>query len=102
MRDRPIQVGDLVQVVHSCCETKIKRLIFEVLEMSSTASMQWRCSYCGAYYPAGPLAENTESIYPVSWLKRIPPLSDDEQREELADLGALDAASRALRKTEKA
>lgn len=82
MSDKPISVGDLVQVVrgHSC----------ELGEVGRVEALQtwrwWSCAHCGegeygsvfaAKVGTDP-ADGVATGYPVSWLKRIPPLEELE------------------------
>ena len=87
MRDRPIQVGDLVQVVRpSFCiggnEGIGVTFIVERIDLDGGS----RCSYCdkehgdGHYYALSVVAKGW---WPLRRLKRIPPLSELEgQRPE--------------------
>jgi len=84
MSERPIQVGDLVQVVRWPCCGRYLGNIFKVEEISSSDSAL--CFECGARSgPSGFYAapEKYNRGAPVSWLKRIPPLEELEgQRTE--------------------
>ena len=88
--DRPIQVGDLVWVVrgHSCFYEIHGGHIFTVSEIVTPIGGGYTCQKCkirdfcpnvlGAVF-----AEIKESYAacPITWLQRIPPLSEPEQIE---------------------
>ncbi len=86
MSDKPIQVGDLVQVVRLCCDAYLasRSPIFNVAEINT--ELLGRCAGCKAALPSGSLANRKSGTWgiPISWLKRIPPLSelDEVIREE--------------------
>lgn len=78
--DRPIQVGDLVAVVKSCCPRVAMPSVFKVGQIG-TFGFKVPCPFC--------LSEIDESIpiaqidgeakgRPIAWLKRIPPLEELE------------------------
>lgn len=78
----PIKVGDLVMVVKWPHEHRQKYLghIFPVQSIAAYVS----CSQCGQLW-VEPTAETpTHRGVPISWLKKIPPLSelDDVKRDE--------------------
>jgi hypothetical protein len=85
--DRPIQVGDLVAVVKTCCPRFLEGVwIFEVSKLA-TSTGRWVCMYCKAALPSGMNAmdsqDDEEGGVHISWLKRIPPLEQLEgQRTE--------------------
>ena len=86
MSDRPIQVGDLVQIVFwPCCGVGLGA-IFKVHGFMR-ASVTHVC-ICNAALPNSPFAfedgpNNKRWGAPISWLKRIPPLDELEgQRTE--------------------
>lgn len=88
-QDRPIQVGDLVEVIraHPCCgSTKSLGKIFRVDRLEPVVEAS--CGSCGAR-PVGELIawqeENNWSAY-VACLKRIPPLSELEKSQTAHDL----------------
>lgn len=104
--DKPISVGDLVQVVrgHSCLMEVRLGAIFVVDGFTPALNGGWTCGRCGerdiashdAYGATGlgaapvkvdlPFAHltNGRKSIPVSWLKRIPPIEelDDVTRDE--------------------
>ena len=78
--DRPIQVGDLVQVVRwypcNCCGGQISRVVSLLLDSPCNG-----CSVCGSDIPLQFYALATLDGFgeaPIQWLKRIPPLSELE------------------------
>ena len=81
MSDKPIAVGDLVQVVRPtpCCGNAyaVGRRVFKVADLATT---QGFCSFC--FMPTGlvPAAYNADNgqHYHLHRLKRIPPLSELE------------------------
>ena len=87
MSDRPIQVGDLVQIVRGtrCCNKPGHvGLIYTVTRMKSS---KWHCSHCNS--------EESELLvagvghmngYEMSRLKRIPPLEELEGEKTEKDL----------------
>ena len=80
--DKVISVGDLVQVVRSCCE-KVE-LVGIIYTVGVLHSFHTRCQFCGQenknvqHASSGMPASDTPIGLPVSWLKRIPPLSELE------------------------
>lgn len=82
----PIKVGDLVMIVCQCCSDDYLGQIFTVQELAQGSE----CDDCGAQddRPSAILElENAEYLawgLPMSWLKRIPPLSEleGEKRDE--------------------
>lgn len=102
----PISVGDLVQVVrgHSCLMSRVGGYTFTVTEFVKQIGGGWTCGICGernlgkhdSYGAAGcpkpptrihqPYAHLTKgaACIPLSFLKRIPPLSEleGERRDE--------------------
>ena len=91
MNDRPIQPGDLVQVVRDCCGAHLG-FTFTVRSIHPPRidGHYWFCDQCGGKY-TGTVAENGDVHAPIElkppavvfaplpWLKRIPPLSEFEQ-----------------------
>lgn len=87
--DKPISVGDLVQVIrwpHDCFPRTSFPTIFTVLEIHP---MNPRCPRCDEQVALGDrsamLRHNGKNTgLPLSWLKRIPPLSEmeGEKRDE--------------------
>jgi hypothetical protein len=90
--ERPIQVGDLVQVVRDCCGHWLGS-VFTV--GSFTNAVKVECNFCPPGYPTQTVVairSGRARMYccPLPWLKRIPPLSElegekkDEQLKEPA------------------
>lgn len=79
MTERAIKVGDLVQVVHSCCGAFVGT-IATVRGFKDPAPAP--CQDCGRSAASLVRAEFDRSTFPltapVAWLKRIPPLSELE------------------------
>jgi hypothetical protein len=88
-----IKQGDLVCVVrHPCCGAYVG-LIYRVEEIQPNDGKLVSCALCGGRHPDEPLALREGAIEgklcraPLSWLKKIPPLSEPshtERREEIA------------------
>ena len=86
MSDKPISVGDLVVVVRDCCGMR-PGLIFTVNSFFQAKGR--KCMYCGEKV-MGTLVDGVEDQEnyggEISWLKRIPPLSElegEQRREEI-------------------
>lgn len=83
MKDRPIQVGDLVQIIISCCNFRIGN-IFHVQEITTPhkkGKLWVECDICRKKVSLlhGVVAlEDQATPWPISWLKRIPPLDELE------------------------
>lgn len=92
MSDRPISVGDLVQVVRGCCNCW-HGLVMTVSKFYDTGS-NWKCTKCKAnqdfdYEPTaydGSRAIGVGRHFPLAWLKRIPPLDELEKSQTAHDL----------------
>jgi predicted Zn-ribbon and HTH transcriptional regulator len=90
--DKPISVGDLVYVARTCCEAPIKDGVRIGLPWRVEIVAQLnpsRCKKCGftdngLYASSNEIKRAKWNCAPVSWLKRIPPLSelDDVKRDE--------------------
>lgn len=96
-----IAVGDLVQVVRwPCCGALLGRL-FTVGSIDQRDDTGWRCCSCKSEVPAGPWAVSAEDSMNagghISWLKRIPPLSDDERETEKLDLEECERFARLIK-----
>lgn len=83
----PIKVGDLVMVVKACCSETVRSPVFTVSDFDWKQPNSELCSFCKAPIPAEPHASDRSGpwhVYPVSWLKKIPPLSelDDVKHDE--------------------
>jgi hypothetical protein len=75
----PIKVGDLVQVVRCCCIGYLDGVsTFIVADIHPRVKYATRCSACYAHLPSDSYASDVPGIpgAPLSWLKRIPPLSE--------------------------
>ncbi len=76
MSERPIQVGDLVQVIKWPCCGKYVGYIRRVEGFTTLAKAS--CSIC---LTPGPLANadlSAQGRAPIEWLKRIPPIEELE------------------------
>ena len=85
----PIKVGDLVQVVRSCCVTRVDKPTFFVGQIDGGFSSfvgWWVCTCCYSTMPNGLFASPSSggAAQPMSWLKKIEPLSEleGEKRDE--------------------
>lgn len=87
----PIKVGDLVQVVRSCCAKRVHPTVFVVGKIIADDFHKWGqafCLDCGTLMPSVAFAHPRDDVkvaQPITWLKRIPPLSelgDVETKEE--------------------
>lgn len=81
MSDKPIQVGDLVQVVRPtlCCgQTKAIGMIYQVVSFNSMKS--YKCDSCGGITNLLVADRGFGWGANVCRLKRIPPLSELESR----------------------
>ena len=79
----PIKVGDLVTVVRTCCSTTADEsigLIGTVTTIEAFRTGTWACTYCSADGNdlKAKFSNSSFPIAPLSWLKRIPPLSELE------------------------
>lgn len=95
MSDRPIQVGDLVQVIrssHVCGEAHLGRIF--AVEKMPMPNPGVECLICGAKNVA---LRNTPVVgfsckpgklgyMPASWVRRIPPLDELEGEKQKEDL----------------
>ena len=85
--DKPISVGDLVAIVRSCCiPFRDGVTIFRVESMRPDRAASV-CKHCAKEFPRETYACDTSfprGGAPLSWLKRIPPLSEieGEKRDE--------------------
>ena len=82
---KEIRVGDLVQVVRwPCCGARVGH-VDEVMDLDSY-KLASTCMYCGRVdkHPVLPIVITRRGwIWPLEWVKRIPPLSELEgQRTE--------------------
>ena len=88
MSDKPIAVGDLVYVAHSCCGMRVKPYMFVVAKIDDgLLHAHHACRDCLREMPKelGAVPNNGWG-QPISWLKRIEPdcLNDDvPERERL-------------------
>lgn len=81
--NKPIEVGDLVQVVHTCCTAFVEGSpVFKVTSFYNLRDYVNRCRYCYTALPAEQYAKDGDGPgrpgYPLSWVKRIPPLHEPQ------------------------
>jgi hypothetical protein len=88
----PIRVGDLVMVIKSCCRQNVRAPIFVVADLDYQTDDGETCRYCGAAAPneraAADHSHGRFFVYPLSWLKRIPPLDELESEKHKEELTA--------------
>jgi hypothetical protein len=86
MNERPIQVGDLVQVVRSCCDRA--PCYGDIFTVGAIRESFTQCSFCRSAnrgLHGGTRIEGNSGVggVPLEWLKRFPPLEELEgQRTE--------------------
>ena len=79
MRAEQIRIGDLVQVVKTCCDARIDKLIYTVTHFRTYDHPTMDCSFCLKEFPTETLGCPSDGhAHPLSWLRRIPPLSELE------------------------
>ena len=86
----PIKVGDLVMIVRVCCAKRdALGAIFSVAGIDSYRTGAWQCRHCmttgrDCRVKATAKYGDGNMHAPLSWLKRIPPLSEleGEKRDE--------------------
>ena len=80
-----IRVGDLVVVVRTCCEKTAQESLGITGKVTLIRSTTMRCEYCLSFMKTNWKAhfetECTFKCAPLSWLRRIPPLSELESTE---------------------
>ncbi len=85
----PIKVGDLVMFVKACCDRfRDGVTVFRVVSINARP-LGAHCSWCGRDLPKEARASDepvSDSGAPLSWLKRIPPLSELESEKQKEDL----------------
>lgn len=90
----PIKVGDLVQVVHACCEETAPALghVFTVGAIATPKGGAFLCPKCGDFRKDQKVIalEATAEVdhSPMSYLKRIPPLDELERTKIVKELTA--------------
>ena len=79
-----INAGDLVMVVRTCCDSFVRTPVFVVTSVDSFGlDGRNTCNFCGAFMPAEMQANDAKNYgYPLSWLKRIEPLSEPQHVDE--------------------
>lgn len=85
----PIKPGDLCVVVHDCCGGHLGRIF--VVDYIYSRNSFLRCDYCGWQSGTGVIVwvvgfgAPEKMLYPLAWLKKIPPLTEDEAIEREAE-----------------
>lgn len=76
--DGPIQMGDLVMFVRSCCLGFRDGASIFIVGSLRPSRASGTCSSCGGSLPDEPYASDAPQHpgAPISWLKKIPPLSE--------------------------
>ena len=93
--DRPLEVGDLVVVIRTCCVNTYKEsggAVGTVKEINNYFSFdgKWQCAYCHKIGD-GQCITAFNAPYtaaPASWLRRIPPLSELESVKQTEEITA--------------
>lgn len=89
MSDEPIRVWDLVQVVKTCCDARVDKLIYTVTHFRKYDHPTMNCSLCGKEFPTETLGCPSDgNAHPLSWLRRIPPLSELETQHTDSEVTA--------------
>ncbi len=88
-----IKVGDLVMIVrgHECVMNLYQGVIFTVTGFVQPRFGGWHCARCGRDNAGGNEAAATgfhKAHAPISWLKKIPPLTEPETVERKEELPA--------------
>ncbi len=84
MSDRPIAVGDLVQVVRACCQNHHRLGFVSVVDLiDNSGSIHSKFDGGCGIRQSGQTAHlqsagHFSGFVPASWLKRIPPLKELE------------------------
>ena len=80
MSDKPISVGDLVVVVRWPCCAGALGTIFRVAAFVPQGVHSEHCYKCNTYHGdiASVRPEVRGGVYPVAWLRRIPPMEELE------------------------
>lgn len=83
MSERPIEVGDLVQVVRTCCHQHGRfGKIFTVASILKSVTSECNRGHT-TFGDVCRWDDRDETVYlPMQWLKRIPPLSELESTDE--------------------
>ena len=85
----PIKVGDMVTYRHVCCARFTDGIwIFRVVSIHRTRPMPCSCAGCDRLIPDEMCAAESMEFHgtPLSWLKRIPPLSELEGERTQEDI----------------
>ena len=78
-----IEVGDLVICVraHLPCAERAIGMVFRVQKFNEHGA---RCNKCGHLHPGMAAYWAPEYAFPLSWLRKIPPLAEPERTTEEA------------------
>lgn len=87
-----IEVGDLCAIVKVCCEAQGARVKSFIVTVESIQAQAGRCSECKRFHDTQTWAiitpgraDDGRDYWPIAWLKKIPPLTEDEMQRELRD-----------------
>ena len=90
--DKPISVGDLVQIVRADCDGAIRNVLGNVYTVTAIGAEARHCPWCKHHFTAAETATtdrpSKSGVYnhavPLAWLKRIPPIEEleGEKRDE--------------------
>ena len=86
--DKPIEAGDMVQVIRpiSCCGADVA-IGWTFIVTRIRASPRSRCRHCHQRFEGGLVAEgHPVGVFDIPRLKRIPPLSELEGEKQKEDL----------------
>ena len=93
MSDKPIQVGDLVVMVrgHECTLAKYGGIPWRVAGLINQTGGGWTCPRCHEHSLAPEALQGAQrntilTALPITWLKRIPPLSELEGERTQEDM----------------
>ena len=86
--NKPISVGDLVQIVRTDCEESARKVVGLVYTVGGIGTEGRHCNWCKQEYPASAIAlfAGTKRGAPLPWLKRIPPLEELEGEKTQEDI----------------
>ena len=84
-----IKVGDLVMVISADCPDSMRCALGRIRTVNSIgqrSQIECKCNFCGHQYNPAGVASLEGFGAPLSWLKRIPPLSELEGEKRDEDL----------------
>ena len=86
-----IKVGDLVVVTRTCCEEfTMGHYIFTVGKFTDMALAGAECMFCHSHLPSEieAIPDGDDCAFPLSWLKKIDPLSEPESEKRDEEITA--------------